>query len=591
MASLTAQELRVALQSKDNLSGGVESRHADAEQTRAACLQAEIPPDQRDDESESRRSGSSDPPAQTLSQKRENRTLAQSPIPQAPEVELAAAAALYLYPNICFPIFQERGKAEFFFNPNLRTFVALAREFHAEHGHIDPTAFVQRLSDLGQLQKLGGPPFLAELLGTLSPPESFSYHLDILRDKYVAREATRLASRLAGALPTLTEDELWSVIGDHERAIADLRALESTATRKSPLSVRRFSELVQMTFDELDNYFGDRILAAGQPCTLLGPGGIGKSRLSLQLAVCMITGRDFLGMPTRASSKRWLFIQTENSNRRLNFDARNIMRALELTHDELALLDDCLVIHTLESDIDALLTLSHQESYTAVKSLIHDVQPDFVQWDPLNSLTDQDLNSDMDMRALVAAISSVTQNGRQDRVPLVLHHAITGKLGAARAVGWEKTSYGRNSKVLQAWTRAQINMAPRSPDNPNLILLSCGKNNNGKPFPEIGVIFDEDAGIYLLDEHFDPAEFREDVGIAVQKRQPILPEDVALLCQPKTPKPQLVKRIKEEFGVQQRAAYDAIDRAKDAGFVKKERGPKWNSLYSPATPKMPQNND
>src|SRR5215471_15433786 len=94
------------------------------------------------------------------------------------------------------------------------------------------------------------------------------------------------------------------------------------------LSVRTPRELIGMRFDDTDNYFGDRILAAGQPCTLLGPGGVGKSRICLQSAVCMILGLDFVGFPTRAEGKKWLFIQTQNTNRRLHYDLMNIVSAL-----------------------------------------------------------------------------------------------------------------------------------------------------------------------------------------------------------------------------------------------------------------------
>ena len=54
--------------------------------------------------------------------------------------------------------------------------------------------------------------------------------------------------------------------------------------------------------------------------TFLGAGGIGKSRLVMQLAVCSILGRDFIGMETVGCDHGWLFLQSENSNRRLSRD-------------------------------------------------------------------------------------------------------------------------------------------------------------------------------------------------------------------------------------------------------------------------------
>jgi AAA domain len=350
--------------------------------------------------------------------------------------------------------------------------------------------------------------------------------------------------------------------------------------QRGALSVRTPNELIGMSFDDSDDYFGDRVLAAGQQCTMIGPGGVGKSRLSLQLAVCMIAGLLFLGMPTRAKGKKWLFVQTENSNRRLHCDLKKIVPAFGLTKEEIANLDQNLFIHTLENETDSFLNLLYPENYAAVNSLVQEVRPDFVVWDPLNSFTYNDLNSDMDMRALVCAILALTHAGNPNRAPLVLHHSLTGKMGAARAVGWDKASYGRNSKALHAWTRSQINLAPRSGDDPNLLIVSCGKNNNGTFFPEIGVRFDEQLGIYVKDESFDPEEFRQEVGVGPLKRKAVTAEDVADVCKDGITKPQLAARIKAEFGIQQRAAYDAINRAETAGRIEKDKNKEWPSTYS-----------
>jgi AAA domain len=367
-------------------------------------------------------------------------------------------------------------------------------------------------------------------------------------------------------------------------AVAEIAVLPS-------LSLRTPGELIGMRFDDSDNYLGDRILAAGQPCTKLGPGGIGKSRLSLQLGVCMITGRNFLGIQTRAKHKRWLFVQTENSNRRLRYDLNNIISAFGLTPEEVAGLDQHLFIHTLETDNDFFLNVLNTETYAAVQRLIQEVQPEFVVWDPLNSFTNNDLNSDMDMRAVIAAISALTRAGNPNRVPILLHHSLTGKIGAARAVGWDRASYGRNSKVLHAWTRTQINLAPRSADNPNLLIMSCGKNNNGAFFADIGIRFDEQLGIYVNDESFDPEEFREEVGIGHPKRRTVTVEDVASLCEDAIPKPKLVERIKAEFGIQQRAAYDAVSRAEAAERIAKDKNQKWPSTYSVVRPERTEYDD
>src|SRR5688572_25844647 len=72
--------------------------------------------------------------------------------------------------------------------------------------------------------------------------------------------------------------------------------IENVASNK--LSLRRPDEILSMAFDESDRILGDRLLAKGQSLTILGAGGIGKSRLLLQLAVAQISERRFLELET-----------------------------------------------------------------------------------------------------------------------------------------------------------------------------------------------------------------------------------------------------------------------------------------------------
>jgi replicative DNA helicase len=449
-------------------------------------------------------------PSRSHREKNEMSILNREP-PHSVDIELAFIGAMCQHPVEGIPFAKANTVPGFFYVPTHLLLFNLALNYFEEHGDLEFFAFQEYLKAAGHLDAIGGPVFLTSVCITGNYPFSaMEYYANILREKYLRREL--IASHADAARRAQDESVDVDSLIESDRARSEQIAAFSRP-QKSALTVRTLNELVGMTFDEADNYFGDRIMAAGQACTLLGPGGIGKSRLSMQLAVCMITGREFLDMSTRAKNMKWLFVQSENNNRRLHYDLNNMIAALGLTQDEITLLNQHLFIHTLENDVDSFLNLINPQNYAAVHALIQDVKPNFVQWDPLNSLTDNDLNSDMDMRAVVSAISRITRQGDHNRVPFVLHHSLTGKIGAARAVGWDKASYGRNSKVLQAWTRAQINLAPREADNPNLLIMSCGKNNNGKAFPEIGVEFDEDAGIYIRDDSFDPEEFREEVGI------------------------------------------------------------------------------
>jgi hypothetical protein len=337
---------------------------------------------------------------------------------------------------------------------------------------------------------------------------------------------------------------------------------DETVDIESKLSVKNFHEIYSQHFaDDRDCYFGDRMIAEGANVTLLGPGGVGKSRLVTQLAICMILGIDFLGMPTRAEGKKWLFIQTENSNRRLQNDCAMLASGLCLTPSQYETLAECLFIHTLETDEDQMLDMLNPKSFMQVHKLIEQTKADIVVFDPLNTMSSGDLNSDQDMRAVIMAITAVVKRGNPKRVPMILHHSLTGKAGAARSVGWDKASYGRNSKALQAWSRAQFNLTPRDPDDSDLLLLSGGKNNDGKLLPEIGVIFQN--GVYRVDENFDPVAFRESVGHESNAKDncPITKIVEMVTMTPNIKKSDLLKAMMEDTGVSQASAYRKLDAA------------------------------
>lgn len=412
----------------------------------------------------------------------------------------------------------------------------------------------------------------ADVLNVMTAPTN----IKTIKEKALKRERFRLSKLIA---------HFEEAGDDATHLVKQFNALPLTAdldSKKSTLTIRTAADIIRMTFDDADNYFGDRVIAQGQAVTLLGPGGVGKSRLVTQLALCMITGRDFITIPTHAKGKKWLIVQTENSNRRLHHDITSMLLGMNLTHEEGALVQKCLIIHTLEKDEDAFLDVDSPEDFQNLVRLIQDLNPDFVVFDPLNTFTSGDLNSDRDMRAVLTKLTQATKKGNPHRVPFVLHHSLTGKTGAGKGVGWDKASYGRNSKVLQAWTRAQINIIPQDPDDPDKLVLACGKNNNGKLFADTGIIFDESIGLYRVDPGFNSDEFREEIGITKSpKKETILisSTQVTDLVDGDVERPELVKRIMREFGCSQRSAYNAVDKAEAGRFILRRKGVTWKSVY------------
>lgn len=335
-----------------------------------------------------------------------------------------------------------------------------------------------------------------------------------------------------------------------------------------------------MTFADDDNILGDRQIAKGQNCCVVGPPGAGKTRLVLQMAVAGIVGKDFLGMPMQGRSLRWLFMQVENSNRRLQIDLRYLKEWVADDTAWKAVQDQC-IVHTLEHDSDGLVFLDNYDNREQISAAIKTSAPDVIPWDSLQNYAVGDLNKDNDMFKSLHEISMLTKRGNPQAIPLVIHHALTGRAGAIKMIGMEKGSYSRNSKAITAWARSQINVAVASPNSYETLVLASGKCSDGKDFEPFAVKFNEDTHIYERDEDFDIEEWVKKVKSNKGPAVKIPNEVIADACNGfKMTKSDLAVAIRQKVGVSvdESTVYRSIDRAvrqravkfdKKAGFYSK----------------------
>jgi hypothetical protein len=136
----------------------------------------------------------------------------------------------------------------------------------------------------------------------------FTEHLRVLQERWRAREYLSIAAQMVK-----TPDM------DPNVAIKRLEAL------KEQHSNRESDGFAVWKLPDFENYtppIDDVILgeAGGvaywrdhELMLLLGPGGVGKSRINLQLAVSQILSREFLGFMTFGPPRRWLLMGNENS--------------------------------------------------------------------------------------------------------------------------------------------------------------------------------------------------------------------------------------------------------------------------------------
>lgn len=346
---------------------------------------------------------------------------------------------------------------------------------------------------------------------------------------------------------------------------------ESVAKPKSePLSILTFSQIDAIPVSDDDQIMGDHLLDKGSSLVIAGQGGTGKSRLAFQFVAACRAGHDkFLNFQLHPGAKnmRWLVLQTENSVRRLKLEHGRIKKWLG---DGLCLFDDGVFVLAPLHEQDTMLNLDDPDNVLRMRSALELVKPDGVISDPLGDFSVGNLDKDADMRATVVSLSRLTRYKNPSRPLIILHHAGTGQAGAAKATGYDRTSFARNSKVLFNWTRAQINLASMNEDHNGQLAVSCGKCSDGKEFAPFGVTMNEDL-IYECDDTLDVAQWSDEV-----KGRTTVPlidsHEVAMLCTPAMSKPQLSKAIMEQIGVGRTNAYRYIRAALNEKFIKERDG-------------------
>jgi len=349
------------------------------------------------------------------------------------------------------------------------------------------------------------------------------------------------------------------------------RALDEAKPWKpgiAPLDLWDIDRLFAHQHDESENLLDNWLLAAGELSLLVGPPGIGKSRIVNQLIFDILLGEsNWLGvLPIHRHGLKIVVIQTENGVRRLKMDFGAQLSGVSM--EQRRLVRNRLRFHVPISVEDRDLALDDPANVARLTKTIKSSQPDLVVMDPYGDLFMGDNENDaVQSRKSVKAIFQIAQAWSPKTAILLIHHAKSGRAAAAEAVGWDRQAYARGSKALMSIARAQINVAPGDENNRTLV-ISCGKNNNGREFEPFAVRLDEISMRYRRDEDFSLDHWREQITTrkTAQKasgRKPLVDPSMVLCRMPvdgeEIPMKALVNEIMEVHGLGRRTIYDLIE--------------------------------
>ena len=334
-----------------------------------------------------------------------------------------------------------------------------------------------------------------------------------------------------------------------------------------PYSTRSWAELSRMVLDPPPIVWGG--YALGAVGALFGQGGLGKSRMALNIVRNQVLGLPFAGMQTASGPLRHLMIGSENSIHRLIDDTRRMNTGL--TPGQIELLGSNVRLATLEQPDDTSISLASLENMDRWLKTLRDWPPDMLWVDPWGDVLDGDANSDDDARGTIAALRRVLRTANPAAGLVILAHARTGARNIAQAVGYDAANFGKGSKALHAAARCAWNLAPGDEsDNPPVVCVHA-KSNDCPKQRTVALRLDPDTRLYSPIEGFDLETWLADVGQrangrCASKRKPGMTPDAAFAALGDSADTKTaVERLLRDKGATRDDAKDQVAKLLDSG--------------------------
>lgn len=171
----------------------------------------------------------------------------------------------------------------------------------------DSVSLLTALQESHELSRVGGGPYLHDLVAQTPVGGAVGYWADIVWDRSRRRKAIEVAQRMAHELAS-SSDPAEDVI---DRAADTLAKVQHVGTDAE--SVLAFDEFVDQPIPQED-WVIDGLLSRGDRLVVTGLEGLGKSTIMRQLAVCTAAGlHPFTLAPQQARTV--LVVDTENPKR------------------------------------------------------------------------------------------------------------------------------------------------------------------------------------------------------------------------------------------------------------------------------------
>jgi replicative DNA helicase len=191
----------------------------------------------------------------------------------------------------------------------------------ANGGHLDPASILGRLTDAGELQRIGGGPYLHTLIERAAPIGSVDHLATRVQRLARQRRAQQAVHHAAQRLDDPAEDEILDALVDAMDALEDAVQQEVHGTRADTLTVENIDQVLTGLDDDEYDWVIPQLLERQDRLIVTGPEGGGKSTLLRQIAIQAAMGQHPFTGETHPPL-RVLYVDCENTRRQFRRKTR-----------------------------------------------------------------------------------------------------------------------------------------------------------------------------------------------------------------------------------------------------------------------------
>ncbi len=215
-------------------------------------------------------------------------------MPQSIDAEKAVLAAMMLAPDVAEEAMMKISAQEFYRPSHQKIFEAM-QDLYNRGDPIDQLSLADRLNSRGELEAVGGRPYIIELGNNSLAMSNWSHHADIVHREYMLRELIQASVKIT-ALGYDAPDDLDAVVEESEKLLFNVtnKRVSTNFKKADTLVVETFNELQELArnkdrftgvltgFKDVDEIFGgfnpgDLIILAARPA-------VGKTSFALNIA-------------------------------------------------------------------------------------------------------------------------------------------------------------------------------------------------------------------------------------------------------------------------------------------------------------------